>query len=29
MRLTSTPEHSDAQMAHLIHALDEFYAAFN
>src|SRR5262245_30873030 len=29
MRLTPSPAHSDEQMAHLIHALDELYGAFN
>jgi 5-aminolevulinate synthase len=29
MRLTPTPAHSDAQMAHLVHALDELIGAFN
>jgi 5-aminolevulinate synthase len=29
MRLTPTPMHSDAQMAHLVHALDELIGAFN
>ncbi len=29
MRLTPTPAHSDAQMAHLAHALDELIGAFN
>ncbi len=29
MRLTPSPAHSDEQMAHLVHALDELYSAFN
>jgi len=29
MRLTPTPAHSDAQMAHLVHALDELIGTFN
>ena len=29
MRLTPSPAHSDEQMAHLVHALDELYGAFN
>jgi 5-aminolevulinate synthase len=29
MRLTPSPAHSDAQMADLVHALDELYCAFN
>jgi 5-aminolevulinate synthase len=29
MRLTPTPAHSDEQMAHLIHALDELFGTFN
>jgi 5-aminolevulinate synthase len=29
MRLTPTPTHSDAQMAQLVHALDELIGAFN
>ncbi len=29
MRLTPSPVHSDKQMAHLVHALDELYAGFN
>jgi 5-aminolevulinate synthase len=29
MRLTPTPAHSDAQMAELVHALDELYRTFN
>ena len=29
MRLTPSPAHSDEQMAHLIHALDELYGALN
>jgi 5-aminolevulinate synthase len=29
MRLTPSPAHSDEQMAHLIHALNELYGAFN
>ena len=29
MRLTPSPSHSDKQMAHLIHALDGLYGAFN
>jgi 5-aminolevulinate synthase len=29
MRLTPTPAHSDAQMANLVHALDELYGTFN
>lgn len=29
MRLTPSPMHSNEQMAHLIHALDELYSAFN
>ena len=29
MRLTPTPARSGAQMANLIHALDELYGAFN
>ena len=29
MRLTPSPAHSDKQMAHLVHALDELYAGFN
>jgi 5-aminolevulinate synthase len=29
MRLTPSPAHSDAQMADLVHAIDELYCAFN
>jgi 5-aminolevulinate synthase len=29
MRLTPTPAHSDEQMAHLVHALDEVFGALN